>query len=237
MLTQPQKPFGKAIKMLWSNRNHGARPLRDEMWLKKYADELLAIIPNGGTLFDVGCGACELTTYLAPQFERVYGIDFSKSMLDAARKRVNDLQVGNIELIYGTMSNIPAVGQKANVIMSYAVIQYLGAAEFREHLNRCRCILDESGLICVGLIPDLERKNAYLQRVFPSRSDLARHIYLVGRRLGHYLQNNPIWDGIGNWYSKNDIRQIAADAGFDAQVLDSRYADYRFHALLRPVPD
>jgi ubiquinone/menaquinone biosynthesis C-methylase UbiE len=233
MVGKIQKAFGGAIKTYWNDKTHGLRRLRSEDWLEKYADELLAVIPRRGTLLDVGCGSCEIASYLAPHFERIYGIDFSDSMLQAARQRIDELGIGNIELIAGTMTEFPAVARKPNVILSYAVIQYIGAAEFRHHLDACRSVLEKDGTVCVGLIPDSERRHVYFRRMFPDRSNLRRRIDLVGLRITRYLQNDPVWDEIGNWYSQADIRRFAAEAGFEAEFHDSRYADYRFHALLR----
>jgi ubiquinone/menaquinone biosynthesis C-methylase UbiE len=232
MVRENQKAFGDAIRTYWNNKTHGLRRLRGEDWLKKYADELLAIIPGRGTLFDVGCGSCEIASYLAPHFERIYGIDFSDSMLEAARQRIDELGIRNIELIAGTMTEFPAVARKPKVILSYAVIQYIGAAEFKRHLDACRSVLEKGGTVCVGLIPDTERRHVYFRRMFPDRSNLRRRIDLVGLRITRYLQNDPVWDEIGNWYSHADIRGFAAEAGFEAEFHDSQYADYRFHALL-----
>ena len=229
-----QREFGDSIKTYWGNKTHGLHRVRSEDWLKKYAEEMLAIIPRRGTLFDVGCGSCEVTSYLAPHFEKVYGIDFSDSMLQAARQRIGSLGIVNIELLKGTMTNFPVVGRTPDVILSYAVVQYLGAAEFRGHLAACRSFLDKDGVVCVGLVPDPERKDAYFRRVFPDRSNMRRRIDLIRRRITRYLQNDPVWDGIGNWYSHADIEEFAADAGFEAKLHNSRYADYRFHAVLQP---
>src|SRR5438105_8525269 len=134
-MTFTQKEFGNSIRTYWATKMHGLHRIRSEESLKKYAEEMLAIIPRRGTLFDVGCGACEITSYLAPHFEKVYGIDFSDSMLRAARQRIDKLGIENIELLKGTVTNFPETGRKPDVILSYAVIQYLGAVEFIGHLH------------------------------------------------------------------------------------------------------
>lgn len=228
-----QDEIGNAIEAYWGDKTHGLHRIRSEDALKKYADEMLAIIPHRGTLFDVGCGACEITSYLAPHFEKVYGIDFSDSMLRAARQRIDSLGIANIELLKGTMTSLPETDQNPDVILSYAVIQYLGVAEFCGHLHACRAVLNYNGVVCVGLVPDPARKNAFYTRLFPHRSNFRRRIDVIRYRITQYLKGDPILDGIGSWYSLSDIKKFAANAGFETELHNSKYADYRFHAVLR----
>src|SRR5437868_1162393 len=84
----------------WSDKTDAKHRYSTEKWLQIYSSELLALLPQGGTLLDVGCGACQITTYLAPAFERVYAIDFSDSMLETARQRIKNLQITNISLLF-----------------------------------------------------------------------------------------------------------------------------------------
>lgn len=232
-MTFAQKEIGNPIKAYWANKTHGLHRIRSEESLQNYAEEMLAIIPRRGILFDLGCGACEVTSYLAPHFEKVCGIDFSDSMLQAARQRIDRFGIENIELLKGTMTSFPNTSQSPDVILSYAVIQYLGVAEFRNHLRACRNILNRDGVVCVGLVPDPARKNAFYGRLFPDRSNFRRTIDIIRYRITQYLKGDPILDGIGNWFSPSDIEKFAAEAGFETELYNSRYADYRFHAVLR----
>ena len=85
----------------------------------------LAMLPSGGTLLDVGCGACQLTTYLAPEFDQVYGVDFSETMLLTARQRIERRGLTNVWVLSGTAQKFPEVINNANVILSYQLVQYL----------------------------------------------------------------------------------------------------------------
>src|SRR5271169_2763203 len=91
----------------WATKTDALHRYSTEDWLQKYASELLAMLPLGGTLLDIGCGACEVTTYLASKFERVYAVDFSDSMLAAARQRLERREIKNIQLLNGTAQNFP----------------------------------------------------------------------------------------------------------------------------------
>jgi cyclopropane fatty-acyl-phospholipid synthase-like methyltransferase len=157
-------------------------------------------------------------------------------MLQAARQRIDKLGIANIELLNGSVANFPKTGRKPDVVLSYAVIQYLGTSEFIAHLHACRSVLNDDGLVFVGLVPDPARKDAFYDRLFPHRSNLRRRIDILRYRVSQYLKNDPILNGMGNWFSPSDIERFATDAGFETEIYNARYADYRFHAVLRIRP-
>src|ERR1035441_4721269 len=200
----------------WSGKTNGGHRDSKETWFQKYASEILSILPCRGILLDVGCGSCEVTTYLAPEFEQVYAIDFAESMLAAARQRVEALSVRNIRLLSGTAQIFPTAVTRADVILTCAVIQYLSHADFSRHLKECRRVLSRDGVICVALVPDAARKKAYYYGYFiPNRFRRLRllrsWIDLTRRRAKAYLQNDLLWDGIGNWFYQADIEKAASD--------------------------
>ncbi len=226
----------------WIGKTDGGHRYSTEEWFQKYASELLAMIPSRGTLLDVGCGACQVTTYLASEFEQVYAVDFSESMLAAARQRLESRNVTNVKLLLGTAEKFPTAVTRADVILTYAVIQYLSHADFSRHLQECHRILNRGGVICVALVPDASRKKTYYYgyfspmhfrrlRLFRSWIDLTR------RRAKAYFLNDLRWDGIGNWFYQADIEKAAIEEGFQVEFRNSWFSEYRFHALLRPQVD
>jgi len=225
----------------WSGKTKGGHRDSREESFQKNASEILAILPCRGILLDVGCGSCEVTTYLAPEFEQVYAIDFSESMLATARERVRVSSVRNVKLLSGTAQTFPIAVARADVILTCAVIQYLSHEDFSRHLEECRRVLSRKGVICVALVPDAARKKTYYYGYFiPNRFRrfrlLRSWIDLTHRRIKAYLQNDLLWDGIGNWFYQSDIEKAASEAGFHVEFRNSVSSDYRFNALLRPKP-
>jgi cyclopropane-fatty-acyl-phospholipid synthase len=209
-----------------------------EEWFDRYASELLAMIPSRGTLLDVGCGSCQVTTYLASEFERVYAIDFSETMLSAGHQRIKRLGLTNIQLIPGTAQEFPKFISRADVILTYGVLQYLTLADLRQHLHECRRVLADGGIVCAALIPNVAlRKSYYHEKLVPSQAQFAgqfrKWVRLTRRRLTAVVTKDLLWDGIGNWFSQADIRNSANEAGFEVEFLNSSFYEYRFHALLR----
>ena len=223
----------------WIGKTDGGHRYSTEQWFQKYASELLAMLPSSGTLLDVGCGACQLTTYLAPKFEQVYAVDFSETMLAMARQRIESRGLTNVRLLSGTAQEFPEVISSANVILSYQLLQYLTLTDFSQHLYECRRVLSKGGMVCAAMIPNSALKQLYYHgKLIPNQVQfvgrIRRWIYLTSRRVIAHFQRDLLWDGIGNWFSQSDIERIANESGFDVEFRNSWFYEYRFHALLTP---
>jgi len=186
----------------WTGKTDGAHRESSEEWLSKYAHELLAMLPIRGTLLDVGCGSCQVTTYLAREFDQVYGIDFSESMLSAGRERISSLGVRNIELMFGTAQAFPHAIGHPTVILSHAVIQYMPLGDFRRHLYECRRVLAQGGVVCAAQIPNSELKKIYYR---------GRLVPLQDRFAGRLRRQLELWNfaiaGIANTASMRFLRR------------------------------
>jgi ArsR family transcriptional regulator len=66
---------------------------------------LVALLPPGWTVADLGCGTGALTAALAPEVARVLGVDRSADMLRSARRRTSGL--GNVDLRRGILEDLP----------------------------------------------------------------------------------------------------------------------------------
>jgi ubiquinone/menaquinone biosynthesis C-methylase UbiE len=228
-------------KRYWAGKTDGAHRHPTEESFQKDASELLEMLPRGGILLDIGCGSCEVTTYLARAFDRVYAVDSSESMLAAAHQRVRSLDLTNVTVLSGSAQRFPVELTEADVILTSAVIQYMTREDFRLHLRECRRILRREGVILTALIPDAGRKKTYHYGYFVGnrfrRLRLLRSwVHLTRLRANAYLHKDLLWDGVGNWFYRADIRRDAIQSGFQAEFQDARISDYRFHALMRPSP-
>ena len=81
-----------ADRIIQIYRDHGAawdagrgRSLFETVWL----DRFRALLPNGGTLLDLGCGGADpIARYFVERGFAVTGIDTSPTLLDRARERL-----------------------------------------------------------------------------------------------------------------------------------------------------
>jgi SAM-dependent methyltransferase len=231
--------LSESSRRYWSDKSDGMHRSSSEAAYAKYADELLAMLPRGGTLIDVGCGAFQVASYLAPHFTKVVGFDRSDAMLAAARQRVDRLGLSNVELATGDARAFPPALPKADVVLSYGVVQYLSLDELAAHLRECRAALRKGGIACSAIVPNAAQRNVYYYgKLVPAGPRLPGRVKsfveLSRRRLQGRIAGNPLWDGMGNWFSIADYEAAAGKAGFDAEFRHCWYYDYRFHALLRP---
>jgi len=59
-----------------------------DTWWIEATDTFLSLVPPGGTILDVGCGAGKKSLYMHKRGFSVHGIDLSEKMIELARKKV-----------------------------------------------------------------------------------------------------------------------------------------------------
>jgi ubiquinone/menaquinone biosynthesis C-methylase UbiE len=227
-----------SVLEFWNKQTDALHRHKSEEWLKKYAEEMGAMIPKGGTMLDIGCGACELTSFFASWFDQVYGVDISRSMLIKGQSRLYELGISNVKLIEGSATEIPPEIAQVDVIMAYSVVQYVDEHDLRLHLRECDRVLNPEGIVCWGLIPNAQLRHLWYSGLLdlpqPSlRSAATRYARTLRRWLRGHRMGELLWDGIGHWFFPDMLRSIADSAGFTMDMRYSWYYAYRFHALLR----
>ncbi|BDG03694.1 ArsR/SmtB family transcription factor [Anaeromyxobacter oryzae] len=108
----------------------GAAGAWDELRAKVYGrafgtEALLALLPPGWTVADLGCGTGALVAELAPRVRRVVAVDQSAAMLRAARKRTASLP--NVELHEADLAALPLETGRCDAALMTLVLAYLDA--------------------------------------------------------------------------------------------------------------
>ena len=79
--------------------------LRRGLFGERFAAEaLLALVPRGWAVADLGCGTGEIAAELAPFVKKVVAVDREPAMLDAARKRLREFR--NVEVRRGDLADL-----------------------------------------------------------------------------------------------------------------------------------
>ena len=98
--------------------------LRAELYGRGFGEAaLLALLPPGWTVVDLGCGTGVLAAALAPHVGRVVGVDQSAAMLRAAARRTAGLP--NVELRRGDLEALPLRDGECDAALLVLVLSYL----------------------------------------------------------------------------------------------------------------
>ena len=81
-----------------------------------------ALIPEGSSVLDVGCGTGRLEFQLAEKCSKVVCIDLSSKNINLANKKLGETNYKNIEFVHGTIEEFES-GQKEK--FDFAVMTYV----------------------------------------------------------------------------------------------------------------
>jgi ArsR family transcriptional regulator len=115
-----------------------------------YLWAVLGLIDPTLVVGDIGCGTGQLTATIAPHVRRVVAVDGSQDMLEAARKRLQD--VPNAELRQGELESLPMQDEELDAAMLSLVLHY--APEPARALEEVARVLRPGGrLLIVDMLP------------------------------------------------------------------------------------
>ena len=98
--------------------------VRDELFGRRsYLLALLGLIEPGRVVADLGCGTGAVAEALAPAVGRVFAVDGSEAMLEAARERVGGC--GNVALRRGKLENVPLKDGSVDAATLILVLHHL----------------------------------------------------------------------------------------------------------------
>jgi len=127
--------------------------------LPEYQDRLLARLPKGANLLEIGVGTGDLLVKLAEIAAVIVGVDHSPSMLTQARSKISDLSAVNIDLRLGEMAHLPLPDKSVDAVIANMVLHH--AADPLAVLAEIRRVLVVGGLL---LIADLARHEVEVAR-------------------------------------------------------------------------
>lgn len=111
---------------------------------------LIALLPSEWTVADLGCGTGPALVELAPVVRRVVGIDQEPLMVEAARKRTQDLP--NVEVRLGGLEALPLDDASVDAATCMLVLHHVvdPVAVFKEI---ARVLLPGGRLVLIDMVP------------------------------------------------------------------------------------
>jgi ubiquinone/menaquinone biosynthesis C-methylase UbiE len=100
-------------------------------------------------VLDIGAGTGAVSFALAPRVKRVIAVDISESMLQEARKKAEDANIGNIEFVVGDFLQ-PNVHEKVDAIVSNIALHHLTDKEKEQAIKNMAGLLNDKGRIVLG---------------------------------------------------------------------------------------
>lgn len=151
----------------------------------------------GKDLLELACGNGMVTHRIAPHFKSVKAVDFSRPLIEQARK---NFARDNVEYAVGDAVELGGEEGRYDAILVYFAFQYFEPAQARVMFSHFQRLLRPGGRILLGEVADGDRVwNFY--RGFRGR----------WRYYTDLLRGTPI---IGYWWKPAELLQLADDAGF-----------------------
>lgn len=176
-------------------------------------------LADGDRLLDIGCGNGLITDIVAAGVSDVIGIDFSERLIEYARTHRSS---NNVTYYVGDASKLDASWYRTiNKACMLGGLQYLGRDEFAEMLL-VLATAPRLERIFISAIPDASKIHCY----YDNDQKMAYHLARQAMGRPH----------MGNWWNQDDIRTLAREVGFIAELApqDERFisAYYRFDCVL-----
>lgn len=124
----------------------------------EYQHQLLQLLPQDGTVLEIGIGTGRLLTELAARVPRVIGVDHSPAMLEEARRRLANNAISGIELRLGEMTHLPLPDASVGCVVANMVLHH--AADPTAVLIEIRRVLDSGGTLLLADLARHERETA-----------------------------------------------------------------------------
>lgn len=150
MPESPLSPLARTTQDVYERqaaRFDAERPkrLHERAWL----DRFLALVPSGGTILDLGCGAGDpIAGYFLRRGHRVVGVDASHAMLAIARQRFPDGEWRHADM---RTLDLP---ERFDGIIAWNSFFHLTRDEQRDVLVRCATHLVPGGALMLTVGPE-----------------------------------------------------------------------------------
>lgn len=126
-----------------------------------YFSELEALIPSKATLLELGCGSGALLDALLPRSGKTIGVDYSRAMLDEAKRNLGEKSSG-VELRLGELEHLPLADNSIDIAVACMVLHHIAQPE-KVLAEAARVVKGGGSLVVVDLV---HHTNEYMRERF-----------------------------------------------------------------------
>ena len=160
--------------------------------------EMRNYLESGDAVLDIACGSGNMSFELATKFQRVYGIDISKGMLNRAKLKMKTAEAKNsrIGFIYGDGETLPFKDNSFDAVTCILAIEHFPDTE--RAISEMKRVLKDGGILVFNL---LELRDGVLKKI------LERRLQSLRRQFSNDLDSEKLLRILGNAekYKRSDI--------------------------------
>lgn len=228
------------FKDFWESQTTPLHAHKQELWYDRYAQEIKNFLPEQGVVVDAGCGSGEILERLSRYYRKMIGVDYSESMLTQAKQKKYENQV---VFFNDSIINIKTFcAYPVDAIYCNGVVQYLSHEEFAHFIADSLSLLSNKGKLIILQIPNVNCRTLFRLGFYQHEKAISFNRILKGmisltlRDLINFLKtgSTKMEDGIGNWYSIEEVRELVRPLGASVEVHGSVFVNYsyRFHVVI-----
>jgi cyclopropane fatty-acyl-phospholipid synthase-like methyltransferase len=203
------------------------RPM-DKLQIALVADVARAALDlgPGDRLLDLCCGNGMVTVVLAAACESVYGVDYSRDLIDVARRHH---AAPNISYLHRDATELTAAGLgdwQPNKVSMISGIQFFTITKLTRLLAAVAALTDRAAPLFVADVPDVDHIHEF---------------YDTPERWAYYERQRAIGaEPMGTWWNRRDLAEVLLSGGYSTEFMEHkapRFGAYyhRFDLLARPV--
>lgn len=146
-------------------------PQKDVLRFFKYLKKEEKVELTGLNILDLGCGTGRNSNYLAELGNTVVGIDISKTAIDIAKSRANEMQLNNVSYVVGDMgASYPFADNYFDLVLDITSSNSLNEKERDIYIKEVYRTLKKDGyLFARGLCKDGDKNAKNLLKLSPGK--------------------------------------------------------------------
>lgn len=160
-------------------------------------------ISSDDVVLDLCCGNGFITNKIAKKCKEVVGIDFSKVLIEEARKITREPNVKYIVIDAREIRSLTKdYGNYFTKVLWYEALAFFNEDDLYEILDSIKILTREKPLILVGSVLDHSRKWNFFN-TFKRKMTYIFKIVLLGQKVG-----------LGKWWKREQIENVCNKLGF-----------------------